>query len=62
MTRANGCSWNKRECINVAANRGHLRLLKWFKEIGCTFSRKVVKEANRGGYLEVVEWLQENTN
>ena len=50
---------NKRSCP-LAAKYGNLRLLKWLREIGCSWDSWTCSNAVSNGHLEVVKYLREN--
>ena len=44
----------------MAAENGHLELLKWAQENGCPWSKSTCISAARGGHLELLKWLRKN--
>jgi hypothetical protein len=58
--RANEITINKWETCEVAAGGGHLEMLKWAREIGCSWSEKTCLAAAKGGHLEVLKWARAN--
>jgi hypothetical protein len=50
-----------RDCIIVSSNaarRGHLKLLKWFRDNKFEYGREICWDAVEGGHLKVVKWLR----
>jgi hypothetical protein len=51
--------WDERTCRCAAAG-GHLRVLEWARENGCSWDEDTCAFAAEGGHLEVLEWAREN--
>ncbi len=43
-----------------AANYGHLDILKWGKENGCSWNANICSTAAQGGHLNILKWAREN--
>jgi len=55
------CSDNDKSKICFsAANEGHLELLKWARERGCSWDKRVCFTAAGRGDLEMLQWAREN--
>ena len=44
----------------IAAEYGHLEVLKWARQNGCPWDEMTCSFAADGGYLEVLKWAREN--
>ena len=44
----------------MAAERGHLEVLRWAREHGCPWESDSCIQAARVGHLEVLQWMREN--
>lgn len=53
------CVWTSSLC-DVAADRGHLKVLKWLRANGCEWREYTCEMAAGGGHLEVLKWLRRN--
>lgn len=51
--------WNEKTCA-VAAENGHLHVLKWLRENGCPWDRDVTTFAASGGHTDVIYWARIN--
>ena len=57
----NDCPWDEDSaCALLAAYGGHLEVLKWARENGCSWDEDTCARAARWGYLEVLKWAREN--
>lgn len=49
------------DTVRIAANRGHLDVLRWIHDNGKGyFERSLIDTAVRLGYIDIVKWLYEN--
>jgi hypothetical protein len=51
--------WSEFTCPE-AAKGGHLEVLKWLKEGGCSLEKETCEMAAAGGHLEILKWSREN--
>jgi len=49
----------KDTCI-IAADNGHLDVLKWARANGCPWDSFYCSSAERNGHLDVLTWAREN--
>ena len=57
--RENGCPWDEKTCA-LAAEFGHLEMLKWARENGCPWDERTCSGAAEYGHLEVLKWARAN--
>jgi hypothetical protein len=55
--KASGCQWDRGTCA-LAAQGGHLEVLKWAREHGCPLGTLTCDYAAELGQLEVLKWLR----
>lgn len=44
----------------MAAGGGHLSVLKWARDQGCSWTELTCTAAAAGGHLQTLRWLREN--
>ena len=55
--RKKGFAWGTCAC---AAKGGHLEVLKWVRENGCSWDDRVCRNAAREGHIKVLGWAMKN--
>ena len=45
---------------HIAAIHGHLKILKWAREIGCPWDEYICMYAAQNNHLEILKWAREN--
>ena len=50
------CPWDW-QTTAMAAEKGHLDVLMWAHKHGCPSHAKMRNFVNKGGHLDVIEWL-----
>ena len=52
-------SMNSRLCMERAAIRGHLHILKWLRsECGCLYNYEIFRDASYYGHLDILKWIR----
>ena len=59
MVRENSCPWDENTC-DLAAEGGHLRVLKWARQNGCPWTDMTSISSAGNGHFEVLKWAVEN--
>ena len=57
---ANGCPWQLATTCESLAEGGHLEVLRWAREHGCTWNAGTCTSAAWGGHLEILQWAREH--
>jgi len=55
-----GCRWQFSDTCEDLAGGGHLEVLRWAREHGCSLDEYTCARAAAGGHLEVLRWAREH--
>ena len=50
---------NNNTCTEASKN-GHLKILKWARNNGCSWDKNTCSEAAKNGYLKILKWARNN--
>jgi hypothetical protein len=59
LLRSRGMVFSSTVISSEVARRGHLHVLKWIREWGCSWDAWTCAKAAEGGHFDLLQWARE---